>query len=141
MWHLSSSSGKPPKNRIMIKRLSFGVFLTVILLASGLSCIGSGSAPIVELSVLKHEMTKDEAGAVVVKVTVKNTSHAVAELAEVMVSFYDAGKNLIDSSSDSVMNLRPDETWEFEITCRGERCGEATSYDIKTTAGTSSGGL
>lgn len=122
-------------------RAVFGICLVVLLLASGWSCVGTSSAPSVELSVLKHEMIKDAAGTAVVKVTVKNTSRAVAELAEVKVNFYDAEKNIIDSSSDSVMNLRPDETWDFEIACRGERCGEVSSYDIKTTAGASSGGL
>jgi hypothetical protein len=125
----------------MRKRVAFGIILVVILLAAGWSCMGTGPAPTVQLSVLKHEMIKDAASTAVVKVTVKNTSRAVAELAEVKVNFYDAEKNLIDSSSDSVMNLRPDEIWDFEITCSGERCGEVSSYDIKTTAGASSGGL
>ena len=122
-------------------RVVFGTILVVLLLASGWSCLGTGSAPAVQLTVLKHEMIKDASGTAVVKVTVKNTSRAVAELAEVKVDFYDAEKNLIDSSSDSVMNLKPDETWDFEIACRGERCGEISSYEIETTAGASSGGL
>jgi hypothetical protein len=84
-------------------------------------------------------MVKDASGNTSLHVTVKNTSRNVAELAEVTVSFYNAQKNLIDSSRDSVMNLGPDETWDFDIPCQGERCNDVKSYEIKTTAGTSSG--
>ena len=123
----------------MIKRLAFSGVLIVILLASGWSCMESGSVPRVELAILKKEMTKDATGAVSVNITVKNISRSVAELAEVSVSFYDAEKNLVGNDSDSVLNLNPDETWDFEFFCEGERCSEATSCDIRATAGTSSG--
>jgi hypothetical protein len=108
-------------------------------MSSGLSCMSSNSAPRVELSILKQELTKDETGAAVAEVTVKNISRDVAELAEVRVDFYDAAKNLVDSSRDSVMNLGPDETWDFKIKCQGERCGAVTRADIQATAGASSG--
>lgn len=101
--------------------------------------MGSGSAPRATLAILNKEMARDDTGAVVARITVKNTSRSVAELAEVAVDFYDARKNLVGSASDSVMNLGPDETWEFEITCRGERCCDAASCEIKATTGTSSG--
>lgn len=93
------------------------------------------------MTVLKHELTKDQAGKAVVLVTVKNTSNVKAELAEVKVRFYDAQKNLIDSARDSVMNLGPYETWDFTIACQSDRGNEVKSYEIETTAGTSSGGL
>jgi hypothetical protein len=72
---------------------------------------------------------------------VKNVGPAVIELAQVTVSFYDAQEALIDSSSDSVMTLRPGETWDFQIACRGSRCRQVKKYEIETMAGTSSGGL
>lgn len=84
-------------------------------------------------------MARDVSGNTALHVMVKNTSRNVAELAEVTVSFYDARKNLIDSSRDSVMNLGPDETWDFNIPCQGERCSDVKTYEIKTTAGTSTG--
>jgi len=77
---------------------------------------------------------------VTLAITIKNTGQVNAELAEVKVSFYDAQKNLIDSARDSVMNLKPDETWDFIIPCAGDDCGKIASYDIETTAGSSSGG-
>jgi hypothetical protein len=86
-------------------------------------------------------MVRDASGNMTLRVTVKNTSRNVAELAEINVSFYDGQKNLIDSSRDSVMNLGPDESWEFSIPCRAERCKEVRTYEIKATAGTSKGGL
>ena len=115
-------------------------FLLALMLATG--CPGAGSPPLAgELTVLNHEIIKGEAGTAAVKVTVKNVGRVNAELAQVTVKFYDTSKNLIDSSSDSVMNLGPGETWDFEITCEGTRCHEVSSYEIETTAGTSSGGL
>jgi len=121
-------------------RIAIGVFILVILLTSVWSCLQSpSSSPKAELTVIKKEMARDASGNMALHVTVKNTSRNVAELAEVTVSFYDVKKNLIDSSRDSVMNLGPNETWDFIIPCQGERCNEAKSYEIKTTAGTSSG--
>jgi hypothetical protein len=115
--------------------------ILLMMLASGGACVQTGSAPRAELTVLKHELTRDQSGKAVILVTVKNTSNVKAELAEVKVRFYDAQKNLIDSSRDSVMNLGPDETWDFTIACQSDRGNEVKSYEIETTAGTSSGGL
>jgi hypothetical protein len=124
-------------------KISITIPVLLLMLASAMSCIqvGGGSSPRAELSVINEVLIKDEAGGVALKVTVKNTGPVKAELAEVKVSFYDAQKELIDSTRDSVLNLGPNETWEFTIPCMGERCGEIMSYEIQTTAGTSSGGL
>ena len=113
--------------------------ILVALLASG--CTGTGMREAGKLTVLDHELIKEAPDNVTVRVTVKNTGSVVAELAKVTVNFYDAGKNLIDSSSDSVLNLMPGETWEFNIKYQGARGSEVRSYDIETLAGTSSGGL
>ena len=114
--------------------------LSAMLLVAG--CTGTGSTPLAgELAVINHDMTRGESGSVEVQVTIKNVGSVMVELAQVTVSFYDADKNLIDSSSDSVMNLRPGEIWDFEITCQGARCSQVKGYEIETMAGTSSGGL
>ena len=63
----------------------------------------------------------------------------VAALAQATVDFLDAEGNLIDSSSDAIMNLRPGESWNFEIACSGADCGQVKGYEIETLAGTSSG--
>jgi hypothetical protein len=105
-------------------------------------CAGGGPAsPAGELAVIDHEMVSGESGSAEVRVTVKNIGPGMAELARVTVKFYDAQKSLIDSSSDSVMNLGAGETWDFKITCRGARCNQVKSYEIETLAGTSSGGF
>jgi len=116
-----------------------GILFAVLLIAG---CTGMGSTPpAAKLAVISHEMTGGESGSVTVQVTVKNVGSVIAELAQVTVSFYDTDKDFIDSSSDSVMNLRPGEIWDFEITCQGTRCSQVKSYEIETMAGTSSGGL
>jgi hypothetical protein len=116
-----------------------GILFAVLLIAG---CTGMGSTPpATKLAVINHEMTGGESGSVTVQVTVKNVGSVIAELAQVTVSFYDTNKSFIDSSSDSVMNLRPGEIWDFEIACQGTRCNQVKSYEIETMAGTSSGGL
>lgn len=116
-----------------------GVLIAMLLVAG---CTGMGSTPLAgELAVINHDMTRGKSGSVEVQVTIKNVGSVMVELAQVTVSFYDADKNLIDSSSDSVMNLRPGEIWDFELACQGTRCNQVKSYEIETMAGTSSGGL
>jgi hypothetical protein len=121
----------------MRKILVMGAIL-VLLLAFG--CAGTVTPQRGELAVINKELVRDQSGNVTVRVTVKNVGSVMAELAEVTVNFYDAGKDLVDSSSDSVLNLRPGETWDFNIACQGDS-SKVKSYDIETTAGTSSGGL
>jgi hypothetical protein len=114
----------------------------ITFLTSFCSCINTtGVAQKAELAILKKELTKNEAGNTVVLVTIKNIGSVNAELAEVRVTFYDAQRDIIDSSRDSILNLKPDKTWEFTLSCSGERCSQIKSYDVETTAGTSSGGL
>ena len=124
----------------MKMRFAAAAVLVLVWLVPVISCNTGASTP-AELTIIKQELTKNPSGAAVVKVTVKNTGRAVAELAEVTVTFYDAGKGVINNARDSVFNLNPNETWDFEIACKGERCSEVKSYDIKATAGTRRGGL
>jgi len=122
-------------------KIAISVCILLLLLTSISSCIHTGdSSARATLAVLKKELKTDAAGKVTLAITIKNTGRVNAELAEVKVSFYDAQKNLIDSARDSVMNLKPDETWDFIIPCDGDDCGKIASYDIETTAGSSSGG-
>ena len=110
-----------------------------MLLATSCVVIGKSPPPAGELKILSHNMTRGDSGSVEVRITVENIGASVIELAQVNVSFYDGKGNLIDSSSDAVMNLRPGESWEFEIACPGAGCAKVERYDIETMAGTSSG--
>jgi hypothetical protein len=124
-------------------KIAIAILIVLMLLTSGLSCIQTtGSAPRVELAVLKQELVTDNVtGNVAVLVTVKNISNVKADLAEVKVRFYDSKKNLLDSERDSIINLKANETWDFTLTCQSDRCGEIKSYELETTVGSSSGGL
>lgn len=116
------------------------VALLVVLLSFVWSCVQAvGVAPKAELAVLKKELTEDQAGNMAVLVTVKNVGSVVAELAEVTVTFYDAQKDIINISRDSILNLKPDETWDFTLSCSSERCSQIKSYDVEVTSGTSAG--
>src|SRR4030042_3422973 len=126
----------------MKHKITIAICILLLILVSALSCIQvGGSSARAELAVLNKELVKDGAGGTALKITVKNVSAVDAELAEVKVSFFDAKKELIDSTRDSVLNLGPNETWEFTIPCTGDRCSQIGSYEIETTAGASPGGL
>jgi hypothetical protein len=125
-----------------MKKLAVGACILLLLPAAISGCIRTGSATArAELIVINKHLSTGASGNVTLAVTVKNTGRVIAELAEVKVSFYDAQKNLIDSEQDSVINLKPNETWDFIIPCTGDNCGKIASYEIETTAGSSSGGF
>ena len=111
----------------------------ILMVVLAVGCAGQQAAG--KLAVVSHNMTRDEPGSVKVNIKVKNVGSNVVELARVTVYFYDAQKDLVDSSSDSVMNLRAGETWDFEIAGKETPAGQVKSYEIETMAGTSSGGL
>lgn len=115
------------------------LFMLITAMLSG--CSASSPAPKTELAVTEHEMVRDASGTTVVRLTVKNTGTAVAELAEVTVRFYDAAGGLVHTATDSVMNLPPGETWEFELSCGSAGCSDVEKYTIDALAGTSSGRL
>lgn len=126
----------------MNHKIATFMLVLLVLLASGSSCVQTvGVMQKPELAVVKKELTKDAAGNAVVLVTVKNVSGVTAELAEVKVKFYDAQKNLIDGAVDSVLNLKPNETWDFTFPCSGERCSQVKSFETEVTSGSSSGGF
>ena len=114
--------------------------LVFMLPATSCFVINTPPPPTGKLEILNHSLTREDSGAVKVEVTVKNAGPSTIELAKVTVSFQDAQENLIDSSSDAVMNLKPGENWIFEFTCPGTDCDQVMNYKIETMAGTSSGG-
>ena len=123
-------------------KIAISILFSVILLSSGWSCIQTtGLGTRAELEILNQELVRDQAGEVTVLVTIKNVGNVNAELAEVNVSFYDAQDNYIDNSIDSVLNLQPDEIWNFALVCESQRCGEVKRYEIEVMSGTSSGGF
>ena len=126
----------------MIKGRIVGCALATLLLTGGCAAASPPSAG--ELAVLDYGLTRADAGSIEIWVAVKNVGTSVTELARVEVSLYDEEDALIDVFSDSIMNLRPGETWDFEFVLTEtdcQDCGDVTRYDIQTFAGTSSGGI
>lgn len=124
-------------------KIAGAVLVLALLLTFATSCIQvSGVVPQAELAITQHQLLRDATGnATGVFVTIKNISSFTAELAEVQVKFYDVQKNLIDAATDSVLNLKPNETWAFTIPCSGGRCREIASYQVDITYGSSVGGF
>ncbi|MBN1692711.1 MAG: DUF3124 domain-containing protein [Dehalococcoidales bacterium] len=121
-------------------KIIFFILIILLLSVSGCTFIQSTEGPPrkAELAILKQELTRDTEGNVTVLVSVKNVSQVTVELAEVKVSFYDSQDNFIDSLTDSVVNLKPDDTWDFYIGCSGS-CQDIKRYDVEVTALSSSG--
>jgi hypothetical protein len=109
----------------------------MLLLING--CTGVGQAP--ELTIVSQNMTANDAGIAQVQVVVENTGTVTAELAQVKVDFYDAGKNLLGTSSESIMNLKPSERWTFNIASNGLKPSQVGSYQVRTMASKSTGGI
>jgi hypothetical protein len=121
----------------MKMKLVLAVCLLALAGGIGVSCIGAGNVAPPELSVINKQLTTNASGNSTLLVTVKNTGRTIAQLAEVKVSFYDAQKNLLDSSRDSILNLAVGETWDFHFAFAGES-RQIASYDVAVTSGTGS---
>jgi hypothetical protein len=121
------------KNKVIF--LILPVLLLVLALASCVQTSGTAGRP--EVVVISENLTTDEAGGTVLRVTIKNTGRIKADLAEVAVKFYDAGKTLLDSNRDAVMGLDAGATWEFTIPCTSV-LAKVASYQVETTAAASS---
>ena len=108
--------------------------LIILMLVPG--CFMGTSAPPGKLEIISDEMEETNTG-VKVTVMVKNAGGNNIEFAEVLVRFFDAGKDLVNTDRDAVMNLGADEYWTFVLECSGGRCYQVKSYEIEQTAGTS----
>ena len=117
----------------------FTGLLVAMLLVIGCAVVNPTPPQAGKLEVISHNMSKDDSGRVGVSVTVKNVGSTTVEFAQVKVNFTNAQGNLIDSSSDGVMNLRPGESWNFRIGCSEVGCDQVRDYEIETMAATGSG--
>jgi len=110
--------------------------LIVMLLVTGCTYIGGGTAEPGKLEIIQKDLVKDEDGTRAV-VTVKNVGSNKIELAEVTVKFYDRDKTLIETGKDAIINLNAAESWTFTIECKGEGCDRVVNCEITALAGTS----
>jgi hypothetical protein len=118
----------------MKNKVIFWILPALLLMLTLTSCIQTGGTVVrPEVAVISENLTTDETGGTGLRVTIKNTGRIKADLAEVAVKFYDAGKALLDSNRDAVMGLDAGATWEFTIPC-GSALAKVASYQVETTA-------
>lgn len=86
--------------------------------------------PSEELLILSLTMTQDEHGFIIIKGTAMNVSPSNSSSAEVKVELYDAEETLLDTALDSISDLGPGETWDFEVACPGIDTDEVKRYEI-----------
>ena len=91
-----------------------------------------------ELEILNHRMIKGESGFPEVNITVQNVGSSTIGFAQIEVSFYDSSGDIIETAEDGITELKPSESWNFRIPCKGFDCKKIKTYTIKTTAMTSS---
>jgi hypothetical protein len=118
----------------MKNKVIFWILPALLLILTLASCIQTGGTigrP--EVAVISENLTLDEAGGTVLRVTIKNTGRIKADLAEVKVTFFDAARTILDSNRDAVMGLDAGVTWEFVIPC-GSALAKVASYQVETTA-------
>lgn len=89
--------------------------------------------PKAELSITRNELSHDIDGNKIGIVSIKNVSNYVANIASVTGKFYDASMNLVYSSTDTIVNLKPGETWDYTFTCLGANCNKVTTFKVDVT--------
>jgi hypothetical protein len=119
----------------MLKIIIAGLVLFVLVGITAASCNpGNGNTGQSQIKVVSEKLTDGTSGQAVLLVTIENTGTVTAELAEVSVKFYGAGRKLLDSKSESIMNLKSGETWDFSISCNSTR-NKIANWETTTTAG------
>ena len=122
-------------------RVSIGVIAVALILMLPICLVGctdtnGGSPPSEELQLLSHSMTVHEftggmpESTAMVRGRVKNTSNSNISFASIAVDFYDADRNLIDSSSAIRQNLGPGQVWDFNVQITGPDAWKSVDYDI-----------
>ena len=90
--------------------------------------------PAEKLPILSLSMVQDELGFVIIKGTAKNVSSSSSSYAEVKVQFYDAEGTLLNTFTDSTVDLGRGETWDFEILCPGINTDGVKRYEVSATS-------
>ena len=86
--------------------------------------------PKAELSIIRNELSHDAEGNAIGIVSIKNVSNYTANIASVTGKFYDSNMNLVYSSTDTIVNLGPNETWDYTFTCLGANCNKVTTFKV-----------
>lgn len=91
-----------------------------------------GPAPAVreELTILSHEITRDEWGDPIVTGQAQNTGTAKLTWASIDVKYKDASGAVIDTSLDGIDDLEPSEVWNFRVPYLGTQGDSIASYEI-----------
>ncbi len=89
--------------------------------------------PKAELSIIRNEFSHDAEGNAIGIVSIKNVSNYTVNIAPVTGKFYDSNMNLVYSSTDTIVNLGPNETWDYTFTCLGANCNKVTTFKVDVT--------
>jgi hypothetical protein len=87
-------------------------------------------APKTELSITRNELSHDGAGNAIGLVTIKNIGSYTQDIAAVTGKFYDSNMNLVYSSTDTILNLGPGESWDYTFTCSGANCDKVRTFKV-----------
>jgi hypothetical protein len=117
----------------MIKKIAVVLTLLLLLLVANSACVvvitntgpgyyGTGGTtyydtitPKAQLEITRNELSHDFDGNKIGIVSIKNVSDYNCNIASVTGKFYDASMNLVYSSTDTIVNLGPGETWDYPL--------------------------
>jgi len=87
-------------------------------------------APLTTLSIVRNELSQDASGNKIGLVSVKNIGNATQDIASVTGKFLNSSGAIVYSSTDTILNLAPGETWDYTFTCSGANCNTVTTFTV-----------
>jgi hypothetical protein len=91
--------------------------------------------PKTQLLITRNELSTDGAGNRIGLVSIKNVGNVTQDIASVTGYFYDANMNLVYSSRDTILDLKPGESWDYTFTCSGANCNQVRTFKVDVTYG------
>ncbi len=92
--------------------------------------VQDGSEIKTQVELLSHKLSYDERGDLGVTGTLRNNGDKILSYVEVKIRFYDENKFLLESTSESISELKPNEIWKFSGIYPGFNVKEVISYEI-----------
>jgi hypothetical protein len=137
---MKSKKGKK-KNKFKIERILIivGIILVIGVLgivfrdsiASFLTGNAVANVDVEKAIIISHQMFINENSDLIVSGIVKNTAGKELEYIEVLVKFYDAERNVLRTTTESISNLGKDERWKFESIYPSFDTSKVADYNVR----------
>jgi hypothetical protein len=89
--------------------------------------------PKTTLSITRNQLSQDASGNKIGLVSITNIGAATQDIASVTGKFLNSSGVIVSSSTDTILNLVPGETWDYTFTCSGANCNTVTTFTVDVT--------